>query len=151
MSAYATPQREQSGQLLRLEPSLLQAIPAAMESGRTTKIRPPASAESSRLGTAEASVIDELLDCFAERVAAAVAAQLRTEGADRQNEWFDSRQAAEYLGLHRDSLRRLAAERTIPAEQDGPGCKLYFRRAALDDWRRTGGRAGHLAILAGAA
>ncbi|MBV9005611.1 MAG: helix-turn-helix domain-containing protein [Solirubrobacterales bacterium] len=60
------------------------------------------------------------------------------------DEWFDSRHAADYLGVHRDTLRKLAAERAIPAEQEGPGCKLYFRRSELDAWRRAGGRPRHL-------
>ncbi len=51
------------------------------------------------------------------------------------DEWMDARAAAEYLGLHRDTLRKLAAERAVPVHQDGPGCKLYFRRDELDDWR----------------
>ncbi len=40
-------------------------------------------------------------------------------------EWLDARSAAEYLGVHRDTLRKLAAERAVPVHQDGPGCKLY--------------------------
>jgi excisionase family DNA binding protein len=59
----------------------------------------------------------------------------RRDGSD---EWLDTRRAAEYLGIHRDSLRRLAAERSIPTEQAGAGCKLYFRRSDLDDWRSPG-------------
>jgi excisionase family DNA binding protein len=55
---------------------------------------------------------------------------------------LDSREAAEYLGLNRDTLRKLAAERSIPSEQDGPGCTLFFERSVLDEWRRTGGRSG---------
>ena len=42
------------------------------------------------------------------------------------DEWLDSRHVADYLGVHRDTLRKLAAERSIPCDQDGPGCKLYF-------------------------
>jgi excisionase family DNA binding protein len=49
-----------------------------------------------------------------------------------------TRRAAEYLGIHRDSRRRLAAEGTIPAEQAGAGCKLFFRQSDLDAWRRAG-------------
>ena len=49
------------------------------------------------------------------------------------------------LGVHRDSLRKLAAERVIPSEQDGPGCKLYFGRSVVDAWRHGGGRLRHLA------
>jgi excisionase family DNA binding protein len=49
------------------------------------------------------------------------------------------------LGIHRDTLRKLAAEKAIPSEQDGPNCKLYFRRSDLDAWRLAGGRPRHLA------
>jgi len=78
---------------------------------------------------------------------AAVSGRLADPG-DRGDEWFDSSQAAEYLGLHRDTLRRLAPARAIPTEQDGRGCKLFFRRSALDEWRRSGGRVRHVAALA---
>jgi excisionase family DNA binding protein len=50
---------------------------------------------------------------------------------------MDAREAAAYLGVHRDTLRKLAAERAVPVHQDGPGCKLYFNRNELDEWRRT--------------
>ena len=89
-------------------------------------------------------LLDELLDDLAQRVAAALARQLCNEPDTKEDEWLDSQGAAQYLGLHPDTVRRLAAERAIPAEQDGPRCKLFFHRAALDEWRRTGGRAAHL-------
>lgn len=57
--------------------------------------------------------------------------------SDRASEWLDARSAAEYLGIHRDTLRKLAAERAVPVHQDGPRCKLYFRREEPDDWRRA--------------
>ena len=95
-------------------------------------------------------ILDQLLDAVAARVAAAITARLTTE-TERDDEWLDSRHAAEYLGVHRDTLRKLAAERAIEHEQDGPGCKLYFRRSHLDAWRRTGGRPRHLASSLAAA
>jgi len=49
--------------------------------------------------------------------------------------WLDTRSAAEYLGVHRDTVRRLAALRAIPTEQAGTGCKRYFRCSDLDRWR----------------
>jgi excisionase family DNA binding protein len=94
------------------------------------------------------SAIDDLIDNVVDRIATAVVERLTTDVDRPVDEWFDSRKAADYLGLHRDSLRRLAAEGAIPTEQDGPGCKLYFRRSALDEWRRSGGRAAHLAAVA---
>jgi excisionase family DNA binding protein len=98
------------------------------------------------------SVLDALLADLAERVAVAVAAQLRPAQTSAFAEWLDSREAAEYLGLHRDTLRKLAAERAIQAHQEGPGCKLFFRRSDLDEWRKSGGRAIQLsAVLADAA
>ena len=93
----------------------------------------------------ESAFVVELVNRLAERVAAAVAVRLGGDAAQRPDEWLDSRQAAGYLGVHRDTLRRLAAERAIPSEQDGPRCKLYFRRSVLDDWRHGGGRSCHLA------
>ncbi len=96
------------------------------------------------------SLVDQLVDRLAERLAAAVAAELSASTPDHE-EWLDSRHAAEYLGVHRDTLRTLAAERAIPSEQDGPGCKLYFRRSDLDEWRLSGGRPRHLASLANVA
>jgi excisionase family DNA binding protein len=92
------------------------------------------------------SLVDQLVDRLADRVAAMIAARLGS--ADNTDvEWFDSRRAAEYLGVHRDTLRKLAAERAIPSEQEGAGCKLYFRRVDLDAWRRSGGRPRHLAAV----
>lgn len=51
------------------------------------------------------------------------------------DEWLDSEAAAAYLSLPRSALHKLTAERAIPFAQDGPGCKLYFKRSALDTWR----------------
>jgi excisionase family DNA binding protein len=51
------------------------------------------------------------------------------------DEWLDSEAAAAYLSLPRSTLHKLTAERAIPFNQDGPGCKLYFKRSALDAWR----------------
>jgi excisionase family DNA binding protein len=72
--------------------------------------------------------------------------ELRTLlGLDRRpviepDRWLDSREASEYLGVHRDTLRKLAAAGVVPSEQDGPGCKRYFSKAALDGRRESGGR-----------
>ena len=87
----------------------------------------------------ELGIVEHLVERLAERVAAVIVERLSAPD-DRTDEWFNSRSAAEYLGIHRDTLRKLAAERAIPTEQDGPGCKLYFRRSDLDAWRRSGGR-----------
>jgi excisionase family DNA binding protein len=131
MAAYATHQREVHVHSIR--PSLDPAGP-----------RLGFAAESSR--SSELSIIDQLVDRVAERVVALLNDGL-PEDSNQHGDWLDSRHAAEYLGLHRDTLRKLAAERAIPSEQDGPGCKLYFRRSDLDAWRRGGGRPRHLASV----
>jgi excisionase family DNA binding protein len=96
------------------------------------------------------AIVAELVDRLAERLAVVIGDRLVAEGP-RAGDWFDSRHAAECLGVHRDTLRKLAAERAIPSEQEGPGCKLYFRRSDLDAWRRSGGKPRHLAATLAAA
>ena len=86
-------------------------------------------------------IIDQLAELVAERVADRLAAPSQ----DANDDWLDTRAAAEHLGVHRDTVRRLAAERSIPSEQDGPGCKLFFRRSDLDAWRSTTRR--HLRVV----
>ncbi len=129
MAAYATPQLELASRSSQ-RPS--------HRAEQTRRIDP--ATESSLLDT----LIDQLAERLAERLAAA-ADPSQTHRSSSQDEWFDSRHAADYLGVHRDTLRKLAAQRAIPAEQDGPNCKLHFRRSDLDAWRRTGGRPRHLA------
>jgi excisionase family DNA binding protein len=151
MSAYATRQREPSARLLQLGTNRPEAELAACAAGPMLRDRAAVSSGLSCAAGGDGSVIDVLIDRLVDRVAAAVVARLVNENADRGDEWFDSAQAAEYLGLHRDTLRRLAAARAIPTEQAGRGCKLFFRRSALDEWRQSGGRVRHLAALADAA
>jgi excisionase family DNA binding protein len=99
--------------------------------------RHPTISSATTEAAAGNAVIDELLAHLADLVAAKVIDRLaRQETA--ADEWLDTRGASEYLGIHRDSLRRLAAERAIPAEQAGVGCKLFFRRSDLDAWRGRG-------------
>ena len=87
---------------------------------------------------ADGTFLDQLVGQLADLVAAKVADRLSRPQTNAADGWMDTRRAAEYLGIHRDSLRRLAAERTIPAEQAGAGCKLFFRRSDLDAWRDLG-------------
>lgn len=115
---------------------------ATARSGRTIS---PLSLAASAGMSGEPSMLDAVIEDIVERVASAVVSGLAANQEPDLGEWLDSRGAAEYLGVHRDTLRKLAAERTIPSHQDGRGCKLFFKRSDLDDWRRSGGRAAHLA------
>ena len=146
MAAYATHQREllardHSSSSNRLELALAKAISG--EASRSTR-------GGTGAAMTEPSILDQLSDHIADRLAAVVTARIVMRD-DRPDEWFDSRHAAEYLGVHRDTLRKLAAERAIPSEQAGPDCKLYFRRSDLDAWRQGGGRPRHLASTLAAA
>jgi len=146
MAAYATQTREplargHSSSSNRLELALVQAV-----SGQTSS-RTRGGADAA---LAQPSILDQLLDHIVERLAGVITDRIAVS-ADRPDEWFDSRRAAEYLGVHRDTLRKLAAERAIPSEQDGRGCKLYFRRSDLDAWRHGGGRPRLASTLAAVA
>ncbi len=81
-------------------------------------------------------MLELLLGQLAELVADRVADRLAVP-SQQADKWLDSRRAAEYLGIGRDSIRRLAAEGTLPTEQAGVGCKLFFRRSDLDAWRHS--------------
>jgi len=129
MQAYATSERLPLGDHFR---SLDQ-----------TSVRAAATA-----GDSEGVLIDHILGRLADLVVDRLMARNDADNADHDSVWLDARGAAEYLGLHRDTLRKLAAQRAIPTHQDGPRCKLYFRRDELDEWRRsarpTGSVAAHL-------
>lgn len=94
------------------------------------------SVASAILAELTESDLDQLADLLAPLLAERMAP--RTE----PDAWMTTRQAAGYLGLTVPALHRLTASREVPFEQDGPGCKLWFRRAELDVWRRSGGTRG---------
>ena len=52
---------------------------------------------------------------------------------------MDSKRASDYLGISRDSLDKLCAERRVPFYSDGPGCKRFFAKRELDAWMRGEG------------
>ena len=84
--------------------------------------------------------IEQLLGRLADLIVDRLTTVNQVGGGEALSEWLDARAAADYLGMHRDTLRKLAAERSIPTHQDGPGCKLYFRRDELDVWRVSADR-----------
>jgi hypothetical protein len=108
---------------------------ATQETGFSPQVRLVAGAAPLPHVTAGDLVVDQVVGQLAELVAERVAARLAEPQRHRADEWLDSRRAAEDLGIGRDSLRRLAAEGSIPTEQAGVGCKLFFRRSDLDAWR----------------
>jgi hypothetical protein len=77
---------------------------------------------------------DELAAVLAPHLWKHLEAQTNTP---REDGWLDSRRAASQIGLTINALHKHTAARTIPFEQEGPGCKLWFRRTALDAWREA--------------
>jgi excisionase family DNA binding protein len=115
MQAYATPATRFTPELRLVGDSLTEPIAAPSEDSGVQ--------------------IEQLLGRLAKLVADRLAARLAEPQKQRADEWLDTRRAAEYLGIGCDSVRRLAAEGSIPTEQAAVGCKLYFRRSCLDEWR----------------
>jgi len=88
-------------------------------------------------GDSDPDLIDQILGRLADLVVDRLMGRTEAQSSEHASAWLDARSAADYLGVHRDTLRKLAAQRAIPTHQDGPGCKLYFRRDELDEWRRS--------------
>lgn len=93
-------------------------------------------------------LLDLLVDQLATRVADRVVSRLADTSRTQPDQWLDSSAAAAYLSVSRHTIRRLAAEGSLPTEQAGANCKLYFRRSELDSWRRGAAKPGHLRSVA---
>lgn len=85
-----------------------------------------------------AELDDDALDLLAEKLVPRIAERIRP--VQTEDGWMNAKQAAEYLGISVASLHKLTAEREIPFEQDGPGCKVWMKRSQLDRWRESGGK-----------
>ena len=116
----------------------MQAYASAEALPRASKTPQPRSVAASATTTNDAALIDQLLSQLADLVADRLLEHTNESAHDQAGQWLDVRGAADHLGIHPDTVRKLATRRTIPTHQDGPRCKLYFRRAELDDWRLAG-------------
>jgi hypothetical protein len=83
------------------------------------------------------SIDDAALQRLAERLSPYTDRRTRA----LEDRWLSAKDAAAHLGISVHALHKLTAAREVPFEQDGPGCKLWFRRAELDRWRQRGGPA----------
>jgi len=82
-----------------------------------------------------AELDDEALDRLAELLAPRLEGRM-ISSATQPDSWLDTKEAAEHLGITRNALHKATAGRSIPFEQDRPGCKCWFKRSELDAWRR---------------
>lgn len=92
-----------------------------------------------------ADALDVLLDLLVDRLADRMARGAQTHEDDA---WLNLSDAAKYLDMHPDTLRKHAKAARVPYEQEARGCRMYFRRAALDAWRRAGGAPAHMVEVA---
>jgi excisionase family DNA binding protein len=62
---------------------------------------------------------------------------------DQQREWMRTPEAAKYLGVHVETMRRWAREGTIPAAKLGNRGGFRFKREDLDRFLQTRTRFEH--------
>lgn len=80
----------------------------------------------------------------ARRMAEALGPYLpQIQQAAKANGWLDFDGAVAYLRMKRGTLYKHTSARMVPFHQDAPGCKLWFLRTELDDWRLSGGASGY--------
>ena len=88
-------------------------------------------------------VVDALLDAASDQTLMRLAERLVpflpwvVDGqAASDDSWLSTADAAKYLDITVNALHKLTAARVIDFEQSGPGCKCWFKRSALDAYRR---------------
>jgi excisionase family DNA binding protein len=77
----------------------------------------------------EATITIDLDPILVPLVREAVEQALAARDSDRP---FDSKAAAEYLGVSRRRIHDLVNEKRLPRRSDGAGFKLWFSKADLD-------------------
>jgi excisionase family DNA binding protein len=79
----------------------------------------------------------DLSDLIAQ-LRADILAEIQAGLAEREwAPWMRLDTAATYLDMSPERLRKLVARRAIPFSQEGPGCRVFFERSALDEWMRS--------------
>jgi len=86
--------------------------------------------------TVDIDIPSAQMDQIVDRIAHRIVELLEVEG-DKSNQWLDSKQAAEHLGISLNALHRLTSRREIPFAQQSEGGRLYFRPSELDAWRES--------------
>jgi excisionase family DNA binding protein len=85
--------------------------------------------------TVPAEVIDAII---AEVKRGVLDALERGDGhPDRWPGWMSVPTAGRYLDISTGRLYKLIARGVIPFSQEGPGCRVFLERRALDEWMRS--------------
>jgi excisionase family DNA binding protein len=79
-----------------------------------------------------ADVLELVISAVTERVLATRVDD--SLGGGLPPEWMTVENAARYLDMKVERLRKLVAYREVPFHQEAPGCRIYFRRRDLDEW-----------------
>ncbi len=76
---------------------------------------------------------DEQIEALAVLVAERLKGMRQTaDGTAPLSEWLDVKEAALYLGVKPERVRKLRARGVLPSYQEAPGCRVFFRRGELD-------------------
>ena len=78
---------------------------------------------------------DDQLDALADLIARRLTRTTSTSTSTREDGWLTTAEAAEYLRVSVTTVHRLKARGELPAHQETPNGRLYFRPAELDAWR----------------
>jgi excisionase family DNA binding protein len=73
-----------------------------------------------------------LLDAMVERAAELAMLSLKERVDPRWPEWMSVKTAAAYLDVSVERVRKLAARGALPYYQEGPSCRIFFRRDEID-------------------
>jgi Helix-turn-helix domain len=57
-------------------------------------------------------------------------------------EWMNVATAARYLDISPERLAKAKQRGSVPHYQEGPGCRVFFRRSELDAWMTSFRRGG---------
>lgn len=79
--------------------------------------------------------LSALADRLRDELRAELAATIRAEtAASDWPEWLSVESASRYLDAPVERVRKLKDRREIPHYQEGPGCRVFFKRSELDAW-----------------
>jgi excisionase family DNA binding protein len=76
----------------------------------------------------------EVLEVIVAEAKTSVLEELAARGDASWPEWMSVETVARYLDVPEERVRKLKDRGAIPYYQDGPGCRVFFRRRELDEW-----------------